>query len=171
MRRIIVGGLGIVLCFVCQTALFGLLKLADTAPNIMLILVASVAVMRGQKEGMIIGFFSGLLLDLFYSSHLGIFAFIFMLSGFVDGFFHRIYYSEDTFLPLVLIGANDLVYGIVMFIGYGLLNNHLHLFTYLRKIILPEAVYTVAVGVIFYRIFLRVNQWLEQFEKGSVDFV
>ena len=65
MRRIIVGGIGIILCFVCQTALFGMLKLADIAPNIMLILVASVAVMRGQKEGMLIGCFSGLLLDIF----------------------------------------------------------------------------------------------------------
>ncbi len=171
MRRVIVGGIGILLCFVCQTALFGLLKLADTAPNIMLILVASIAVMRGQKEGMIVGFFSGLLLDIFYSSYLGIFAFVFMLSGFIDGFFHRIYYSEDTFLPLVLIAANDLVYGFIMFIGFGLLKNHLHLFTYIRRIILPELVYTVAVGVVFYRIFLRVNIWLEQYEKGSVDFV
>ena len=171
MKRFIFGIIGIIACFVCQTALFGLFKLADTAPNIMLIFVASIAVMRGQKEGMTIGFFSGLLLDIYYSSYLGIFAFVFMIFGFVDGFFHRIYYAEDTFLPLVLIAVNDVIYGFLMYLGYGLLKNHLHILFYLKNIILPEIVYTVAVAVIFYRIFLRVNNWLESYEKGSVDFV
>lgn len=171
MRRIIFGIIGIVACFVCQTAAFGLFKLADTVPNIMLIFVVSIAVMRGQKEGMIAGFFSGLLLDIYYSSYLGIFAFVFMIFGFVDGLFHRIYYAEDTFLPLVLIAVNDVVYGLLMYLGYGILKNHLHFLFYLRRIILPEIVYTIAVAMIFYRIFLRVNNWLESHEKGSVDFV
>ena len=171
MKRIIVSAISIILSFIFQTAVFGLFKLADTAPNIMLILVVSIAVMRGQKEGMIVGFFSGLMLDIFYSSYLGILAFVFMLFGFVNGLFNRIYYAEDTFLPLVLIAINDIIYGIVMYIGCGLLKNHLHFFLYIKKIILPEIVYTVAVALIFYRIYLRMNNWLEKSEKGSVDFV
>ena len=80
-------------------------------PNVLLILVASVSVMRGQKEGMLTGFFSGLLLDIFYGSWLGGFAFLYMFFGFVDGLFNQIYYSDDNFLPVIMIGVNDLVYG------------------------------------------------------------
>ncbi|MDO4977570.1 MAG: rod shape-determining protein MreD [Eubacteriales bacterium] len=171
MRRTIITAICILLCYIFQTSVFGLFKLADTVPNMMLILVVSIAVMRGQKSGMIVGFFSGLLLDIFYSSYLGIFAFLYMFLGFLDGFFHRIYYSEDTFLPLVLIAVNDVVYGILMYIGYGLLKNHLHIFQYVKRIILPEIVYTVAVALILYRILLRINNALEKYDKGSVDFV
>ncbi len=171
MRRTIVTALCILISYVIQTSVFGMFKLADTVPNIMLILVVSIAVMRGQKEGMLTGFFTGLLLDIFYSPYLGAMAFIFMFFGFVDGLFHRIYYSEDTFLPLLLIAINDIVYGFVMYIGYGLLRNHLHILLYIRKIILPEIVYTIAVALLYYRVLLRINNWLEKSEKGSVEFV
>ena len=70
-----------------------------------------------------------------------------------------------------MIGVNDLVYGIIMYIAYGLLQNHMHILFYIRSIILPEMVYTVAVGIILYQILLRINDWLEKKNKGSADFV
>lgn len=97
--------------------------------------------------------------------------FLYMMFGFVDGFFHRIYYSDDNILPLVLIGVNDLVYGVIMYILCGLLHNHLRIVYYLKNIILPEIVYTVAVGLVFYQILLRINDWLEKNEKRGADFV
>ena len=171
MRRIIVTAITILVCFLLQTSVFDLFRLADTVPNVLLILVSSVSVMRGQKEGMLTGFFSGLLLDIFYGSWLGGFAFLYMFFGFVDGLFHEIYYSDDNFLPIIVIGVNDLVYGFVMFLVYGLLQNHMGILFYIRSIILPEMVYTVAVGLILYQILLRINDWLEKKNKGSADFV
>ena len=171
MRRIIVTAITILVCFLLQTSVFDLFRLADTVPNVLLILVSSVSVMRGQKEGMLTGFFSGLLLDMFYGSWLGGFAFLKMIFGFVDGLFDQIYYSDDNFLPIIMIGAGDLIYGICMYIVYGLLQNHMHILFYIRTIILPEMVYTVAVGLILHQILLRINDWLEKNNKGSADFV
>ncbi len=171
MRRIIVTAITILVCFLLQTSVFDLFKLADTVPNVLLILVSSISVMRGQKEGMLTGFFIGLLLDIFYSSWLGGFAFIYMFFGFVDGLFNKTYYSDDIFLPIIMIGVNDLIYGIFMYIIYGLLQNHMHILFYIKSIILPEMVYTIAVGLLLYQILLRVNDWLEKKNKGSVDFV
>lgn len=171
MKRTIVTALTVAACFLLQTSVFKFFRLANITPNLLIILVSSVAVMRGQKEGMLVGFFSGLLLDIFYGSLLGGFAFIYMLFGFIDGFFNRIYYSDDSFLPVIMIGVNDLVYGIIMYILCGLLNNHLKVFYYIKSIILPEIVYTVAVGLVMYQILLRINDWLDKNEKGSADFV
>ena len=146
MKRGIVTAVLVFICFILQTSVFELIKLAGITPNILLILISSVAVMRGQKPGMIVGFFCGLLMDIFYGSTIGGFAFLYMVFGFVDGFFNRIYYSDDNILPLVLIGVNDLIYGFIMYILCGLLQNHLQIIYYLKNIILPEMVYTVAVG-------------------------
>ncbi len=129
--------------------------------------------MRGQKPGMIVGFFCGLLMDIFYGSTIGGFAFLYMVFGFVDGFFNRIYYSlMIIFFLLVLIGVNDLIYGFIMYILCGLLQNHLQIIYYLKNILLlPEMVYTVAVGLVCYQILLRINDWLEKNEKRGADFV
>ena len=160
MKRGIVTAVLVFICFILQTSVFELIKLAGITPNILLILISSVAVMRGQKPGMIVGFFSGLLMDIFYGSTIGGFAFL-----------YRIYYSDDNILPLVLIGVNDLIYGFIMYILCGLLQNHLRIIYYLKNIILPEMVYTVAVGLVCYQILLRINDWLEKNEKRGADFV
>lgn len=65
MKRGIVTAVLVFICFILQTSVFELIKLAGITPNILLILISSVAVMRGQKPGMIVGFFSGLLMDIF----------------------------------------------------------------------------------------------------------
>ena len=152
MKRGIVTAVLVFICFILQTSVFELIKLAGITPNILLILISSVAVMRGQKPGMIVGFFSGLLMDIFYGSTIGGFAFLYMVFGFVDGFFNRIY-------------------GFIMYILCGLLQNHLRIIYYLKNIILPEMVYTVAVGLVCYQILLRINDWLEKNEKRGADFV
>ncbi|MCI6859430.1 MAG: rod shape-determining protein MreD [Eubacterium sp.] len=171
MKRVIVSAISVFICFLLQSSVFELIKLAGIVPNILIILTASVAIMRGQKEGMMVGFFAGLLLDIFYGSTIGGFAFLYMLIGFVDGFYHRIYYSNDNLFPLLIIGGSDLAYGFIMYVVCGLLHNHLHFFYYMKSIILPEVVYTVAVALVLYQILLRINDWLEKEEKRGADFV
>lgn len=171
MRRVLVSIVMVVLCFLLQTSVFDTVRLAGITPNILIVLICSTAVMRGQKAGMLTGFFSGLLLDIFFGKYLGAFAFLYMIFGFVDGFFHRLYYSDDNVLPLILIGCNDMVYGLIMYIVTGLLHRHLHFLFYLRSVILPELVYTVAVGIVLYRVLLRIDDRLSRTEQGSADFV
>ena len=65
MKRFFVTVFLIITLFVLQGTLFKEINFADTVPNLLLILTVSLSLMRGDKEGMLIGFFSGLLLDIF----------------------------------------------------------------------------------------------------------
>lgn len=118
---------------------------------------------------MIIGLCSGLLLDIFTNSILGPYAFLFMVIGFVDGFFHKEYYSDEVVMPIIVLAATDLVYGIIMFIAAMLLHNHLNIGYYLIHTILPEIIYTAAVGVILYKLIIRINDRLEMSENLKRD--
>ncbi len=171
MRRVIINAVIIFICYILQTSVFEMFRLADVVPNVLLILVSSTAMMRGQKEGMLVGFFSGLMLDVLYSPYLGLNAFLYMLLGFTGGYFQKVYYDNAVLLTAVLIGIQDVIYGVLMYIVMGVLQGHLHIWNYFSKIIIPEAVYTMGIGIILYAILLRVNRWLEKHEKGSVDFV
>ena len=171
MKRGLINALTILVCFLLQTSVFEHIRLAGVRPNILIILVVSTAVIRGQNEGMLVGFFSGLLMDMFFGTVIGIFAFMYMFTGFVCGYFNRIYYEEDLVLPLILIGASDLLFGFLMFIKQGLLHNHRQFFFFFRTIILPEIVYTVAIGIILYRIILRTELWMDRREDINADIV
>ena len=69
LRKLIVA-LFIIICFVLQCSVFDSLAFAGIIPNLMIILTSSFGFMRGEKEGLVIGFFSGLLNDIFFGSFL-----------------------------------------------------------------------------------------------------
>ena len=91
MKRKIVIALMVLLCFLLQSTVFQALAIGSISPNLMIILTASFGFMGGRKEGMIVGFFCGLLEDIFYGRLLGMHAIIYMYIGYGNGQFNRIF--------------------------------------------------------------------------------
>ena len=168
LRKVIVT-LFVVLCFILQCSVFNSLALGGIIPNLMIILTSSFGFMRGEKEGLLIGFFSGLLCDIFFGSFLGFYAMIMMYIGFIHGKFCRIFYPEDIKLPLALIVVSDISYGLLCYILMFLLRGRFHFPYYFTRVILPEALYTIVVTIVLYPLILKVNQKLEEKEKRSAQ--
>lgn len=167
MNRKIIVTLLVIVCFCLQCTLFQALSLAFIAPNLLIVVTSSFGFMRGKKEGLIIGFFSGLLIDIFYGDVLGFYALIYMYIGYVNGFFNKIFYDEDIKLPMILITMSDLVYGFIIYLFLFLLRTRLDFGYYFIHVILPEVIYTVVVTIILYRIIRWINRKLEVREKRS----
>ena len=155
----------IIMCFILQCSVFNGLALACIVPNLMLILTSSFGFMRGEREGLIIGFFCGLLVDIFFGSFLGFYALILMYIGYLNGKFSGIFYPEDIKLPIALIIISDLSYGIVCYLLMFMLRGRFQFLYYLVHIILPEVLYTILATMFLYPIILNVNTKLEHWEK------
>ncbi len=161
MKRIIVYFIEIILCFVLQSSLFHYIKLAGIMPNLLLILVVSTAYMRGRIPGLLIGFFSGLLVDLSFGSVIGLYSLIYLLIGYFFGFMNKYFSNDDVTLPLIFVAVGDFFYGFFYYIFEFLLRGRLNLFYYFRRFILPEMIYTVAVSVLLYKLLHLINHLLE----------
>lgn len=168
MRKIIVT-IFILVCFILQCSVFTSLSFAGIIPNLMIILASSFGFMRGEKEGLVIGFFCGLLSDIFFGDFLGFYALVIMYIGYINGKFSRIFYPEDIKLPIALIVISDLSYGILCYILMFLLRGRLNFSFYFTKVILPEAIYTIVVTMFLYPLILKVNTALESMEKRSAQ--
>lgn len=162
MMRVIVYLLEIIILFVLQTSTFHYFGLADIMPNLLLILVVSSAYMRGRMTGLAIGFFSGLLIDLVYGDIIGIYAFIYMIIGYLMGYTNKIYSNDDYTFPIIFVAVSDFVYGFFYYIFEFLLRGRLNLLFYMRRIILPEIIYTVAVSVFLYKLLHMINNRLNR---------
>lgn len=167
MKRIITLFFLIIICFLLQTTIFQFLELANVVPNIMLSLTMSFGLMRGRREGLLVGFFCGLLTDIFFGFALGPYALIYMCLGYANGFFHRFYYVEDVLLPMCLIAVNDLLYNFMNYCIFFLMRNRLDFISYLKDLMIPELLYTILVTLILYKIFMKINKLLKHFEEGS----
>ena len=78
MRRKIVLTITIIACFLLQCTVFKALSIASISPNLLIVVVASFGFMRGKKEGLFVGFFAGLLLDIMFGTVIGFYALIYM---------------------------------------------------------------------------------------------
>ena len=116
MKKILAYGGLILLFLLLQCSFFVHLSLADVVPNLLIILTASIAIINGSLEGCLVGFCCGLLLDLMFGPYIGMYAFGYMLCGYLTGIGNRLFYKEDLTFPVLMIAAADLFYGFYMYV-------------------------------------------------------
>ena len=168
MKRFFITAIIIVLCFLMQTTVFQSIALAGEVPNLILIVVVAIAYMRGKKEGMYVGFASGLLIDFVYGDVIGMYAVLLVVIGYVVGICNEIYYRDELSVPIILIAISDFMFNFAYYVFNFLLRGRLDVLYYIRRTILPEVVYTVLVAVVLYQLLHTLNYYLELKEDKEV---
>lgn len=171
MKSKIVLAVTILTCFLLQCTVLHVISIGFITPNLLLILCVSMGLMRGRKSGMWTGFFSGLLIDLFYGSVFGFYALIYMYAGFLSGYACRIFYDNDVKVPMVMVGIADIGYNMAVYALQFLLRGRMALTTYLLRIIIPEVIYTVFLTMIIYRVFYFINYRLMSAAKKESESI
>ena len=169
MKRKIVTIAIILVCFLLESTVFQGLSLGTITPNILIVVTSSFGFMRGKKEGMMVGFISGLLVDIMFNDLIGFYALIYMVIGYANGFFRKIFYDDDIKLPLILIAASDFLYGNIVCIFMFIMRSKFHYLFYLKYVIIPELIYTILVTIVLNQIILYINKKLEAEEKRSAS--
>lgn len=157
MKRYISMFLMVIVCFVLQTTIFQQLKISNIMPNLLVILAAAAGFMHGRKFGIYTGFLCGTLVDLMYGDIVGISIFIFVVIGYINGLETKLYFKEDLLVPICAIGLSDLLYSLLYYICNFFLRGRFDIVYYAIHVMIPEMLYTVAVGVLIY----KFMQWLE----------
>lgn len=169
MRRKVTVFIIIIICYLLQTTVFSALSFASISPNLLIILVSAFGFMRGKKEGLYIGFFCGLILDIFGGSILGFYALLYMYIGYFNGYFRKMFYPEDIKLPMLLIAGSDLGYNLFIYFFLFLFRNRYNFQYYFLNLMVPELVYTMVITIFLYVMILKINQRLEVIEKRSAS--
>ena len=165
IKRISIYALLILGAFIIQTSVFPLVTFFSSVPNLLLILTFSFGFIYGSMTGMICGLFAGLLMDLFYTGPFGFYSLIFVCCGYVNGIFTRYYYDDFITLPLLLCGANEIIYNLYIFVFRFFMRGKFDLLYYMLRIVLPELVFSLIVTLIVYRVFLKVGKKLDDMEQ------
>lgn len=169
MRRKIIVFIIIAVCYLLQTTLFEALSFASISPNLLIIVVSAFGFMRGKKEGLFIGFFCGLLLDIWDGGIIGFYSLLYMYIGYINGMFRKLFYPEDIKLPMLLIAGSDISCNLFIYFILFLFRNRYDFGYYVFQLMLPELVYTMVVTIFLYFIILKINQRLEVIEKRSAS--
>jgi len=169
MKKVITAIVLIFISFILQSTVFRALAIQGIVPNLLIILTACSGFMHGDRFGVFVGFFCGLLMDIFFFDIIGFYALLYMFIGYLNGFFHNIFYPDDIKLPLVMITVSDLLYSLTVYVLLFLLRSRFDFGYYFLNIILPELVYTIFVAVIFYPILLLISDIFRRAEKKKEE--
>lgn len=90
---------------VLQRAVFSQLRVADVAADVFLLLALVAGMTGGPDRGAVVGFFSGLVLDLMLQTPLGLSAFVYCVAGFVAGRTQGSVLRANRFFPALLVAT------------------------------------------------------------------
>ena len=150
---------------VLQSTIFEYIQIGGIKPNLALIIIIAYAVLRGDIEGAILGFFSGLLQDMFSGRVIGVHALLGTLTGYFCGKPFKDFYHENYMLPLLLTIVFVFSYETLFYFMSFLFLGKIEFIYFIRKIIAPTTIYTAILCIPMYRLMYVINSKLEQHEN------
>jgi len=172
MKKIIVAILFLFSAFLLQATFFAQFKIGGIIPNLLLIVTASIGFLEGRRAGLYVGFFAGMLLDVFFGSLYGVNAMLFMWIGYLNGNLMKVLYSKDMKTPLLLIALSNVLYNVMYCFCHFVLNGKFDFGYYIWKIIVPEMIYTTIVAIVLYPFIHFCFKKIEDLEnKGEQSVV
>ncbi len=163
--RILTTAIIIIVNFILQSTIMQSIQIRGILPNTAVILIVSYALLRGSVEGSVVGFFAGLLQDIFFGTAFGYFALLGMATGCFAGRSNHNFYRENYIMPIMLCSIAVFLYETTIYLTSFLFRGYLNIFYFFGRTILPETVYTAIFTIVLYRILFSINEWLELKEK------
>jgi rod shape-determining protein MreD len=144
--------------FLLQTTWLQHIAIYNVRPDTATVLIVSVAITAGDYEGALVGFFCGLLQDIFYGQYLGFGALTGLLIGYFCGRPFKSFYRDNFFLPLLLVSASVFLSQFVYYMANFLLVGRTNVGFYMQMVILPVTAYSILFTIPIYHLIYKINK-------------
>jgi rod shape-determining protein MreD len=149
----------------------GFIEAYNIKPNLFIILIVSIALLRGNVEGAAVGFFTGLVQDLISGRAIGLYALLGLYIGFIMGSVNKRLYRENILISIFFTFIATIFYELVVFLTILISGINTDFIEALKKalttIILPEAIYNGIMSIPIFILSIRLNYRLEDMKKSS----
>lgn len=154
MKIYLIGLIG-VLNFIFENTIFSRLEILGIVPNLSLIYIVLVALIRGRKLGSLLGLFLGLLRDILFSPALGPNALVYFFIGYIVGMLETKLSKDNIIVPLFLVGVSTVFYNIFYALIMFFLKQNISVHYIIKNIILVEMLYNMVLTIPLYKILLK----------------
>jgi len=135
--------------------LLHLISIKNVTPDLVLIFIIIISLRESKNKSTAIGFFAGLIQDVFTTGFWGLSALTKSIVGFWGCFFRqpKKQYSLSYYAVIVsiLVLIHEIIFGVIYNLG-----THVGFFRLLFEFMLPRAIYTAVIAIIIYMIFKQM---------------
>lgn len=122
-----------------------------------------------KKAWYVFGFVGGLMIDAMFNSVIGLTILIYSFIGYVNGMLNKLYFKERLYIPVITIVLSDLAYGVLYYVCRFMLRGRMDFMFYLIHVMIPEAVYTLIIGVPIYLLMRQIKEHFKPEEHVSLE--
>lgn len=152
----------IVFFLLLQTTLLRHVKIHGVMPNLLITLTIVTALVRNNTEGAVVGFFSGLCIDMQFGAVLGFYGLVGMFAGIAAGSLSRKIYRENLLVVAFFTFVYSVVYESVVFVINNIMSGDIGFAFAFTRIILPEAGYNCAVSLLLFPLLVKAGKWFDK---------
>lgn len=167
MKRILLQSLLMGILIILQVSVLNRIPYLNASPNLILIYTFSAGLLRGSVNGMLTGFFGGLIMDVILGQYIGYSSLIYIVIGFLTGLMYQRLTTDVPLVPILIAFFSELFYHMYIYIFRFLVRNRMNFGSYFKNIIFPEVVFTIVVSIILFGLLYYGNNLLEDSEKRS----
>jgi len=160
-----------------QSTLVDYIKINNVKPNLLLIFIISIALLRGNIEGGIVGFFAGLVQDILFGKVLGFYALIGLYFGVIIGMLNKRLYRDNYLVVTFFTFTSTIVYELLIYLFNTLLPLALssgdfsfELLNPLMNVTLTETLYNSLMSIPIYILTMKIDNKIEIAIKNSRKF-
>lgn len=165
--KILVYAFFLLLLLLLQSTLLGYVRIYNVKPNLLVIFVVCVALLRGNVEGASVGFFSGMILDMSFGKFLGFYTLLGLYLGLAVGSVNRRLYRDNFFVVVFFTFIATIFYEAAVYILSTFMTGNIELLLPFTVKILPEAVYNSFVSIIVFAVVIKINNKFEETGKAA----
>lgn len=163
--RAIITGVIVLLTIAVQSTLMQYVQFYGIKPNIIIVVIISIALLRGSREGAAVGAFAGMLYDFIFGRAFGAGTLMGLLLGLSVGTLNRRLYKENLLVVVLITFLFTFCFEFPIAL-YSLLNDRGEsIIILIKDVVLKEALYNCVAAVFVHYIICRANNKLTRIER------
>ncbi len=158
----------LVAAFVMQVMLAPHLAFFGVVPNLLLLVIVTLAFVEGPSAGAIAGFVGGLLLDLIGTGPIGAWALVLAVTGYTAGMLQENLFAEGWLAPFTVAVIAGLVADTSYLIVLTIVGEAPAFWASLGTVVLPRSLYNTVLVLLAYpwlARFLRTDRTMKSFRR------
>jgi rod shape-determining protein MreD len=164
----------ILIIITVQSTLADYIMINNVKPNLLIVFIISIALLRGNIEGGIVGLITGLVQDILFGKIMGFYAVLGLYLGVIIGSFNKRLYRDNHLVVIFFTFVSTIAYeffiyffNILMPLALSSQKITLEILKPLASIVLKAAIYNSVICIPIYVLVTRMNCWLENLQKSS----
>lgn len=170
MKKVVINLILVLSAFVIyylQSNFFSWFTINGIMPNLFVILVLFIGLFANKTMGVAYGVSIGIIIDLLFSTKVGISAVVLGTIGYLAGVFDKNFSKDSRMTIMVMVMAATVIFEMaVCLLNYMFISNNIEIFNFIFVLVV-EVIFNVLLTIIFYPIIHKFGYYMENEFKGN----